>query len=106
MELSKIQTIFNKVSLGEATSEDRDFLESLTEETFFSYLEEFKGAQSVEINCALDMLIEETREEVKELDTSYSSEIIPEASNNSAVRNYARNKGLAKRFIKKQRISV
>jgi hypothetical protein len=107
-----IKKILKRISLGEATSKDREFLMELPDDTFYSGLEILREDSFYEdINrnheirySSLDDLIEESREEIRELESQYS-EAISEPSNIGTVKIFARNKALAKKFLRKQRVN-
>lgn len=102
MDIDKLKIIFNKVSLGEASREEVLLIESIEDEKFFSYIEEFKLGSTQASLYNLGLIFEE--EEEVEIDTTYS-EVIPEYSNVNKVKVFARRKGLLKRFFRqKQRI--
>lgn len=101
-KIENLKDIFIKISLGESTLEERSLVERLDNDLFFSYLEEF--GIGVNYTSVINFDHEWEIEMEKGLDTSYS-EVIPESSNISDVKIFARKKGLLKRFLKrKQRI--
>lgn len=101
--MENVKDILKRISLGEATVEDRMTLDSIDEEIFYSELQKIEEENQDKEFSTLDIIINETKEEILELDSKYS-EVIPESSNISKVRKYAKNRGLVKRFLVKQRV--
>ena len=98
-----VKKILRRISLGEASVEDREALSRIPDEVFYSELESLELENLGSSPSTIDILINETREEVRELDSSYS-EVIPQSSNNTKIRSFARSRILTKRFLKKQRV--
>lgn len=101
--VENVNNILHRISIGEATLEDRQILDSLDEDIFYSELHKIEQENYDKEYSTLDIIINETKEEILELDSKYS-EVIPESNNISQVRQYAKNKGIVKRFLRKQRV--
>lgn len=107
----KIKKLLYKVSLGEATEKDRELLSSIPDDVFYSGLEELKSMEyggsnesyKDENKSSIDELIDETKEEILEIESSYS-EVVAEPPNIGKVKSYAKNRALVKRFVMKQRV--
>lgn len=104
MELDKLKTAFKNVSLGEASETEKLLVEALSNEDFSKYLKDFNFLNSNVDFSSLDLYLESSEKD--ELNKEYK-EVIPKDINKNytKVRLYAKNRGILRRFLKKQRIS-
>ena len=121
MEKSNITSLLKRISLGEASSEDRRILDSLSSEEFYLGLKTSGLVESQSMSnlpeevTLLDLLDHEEEDTYAESKSTYQvdtpinvmyAEVIPEAENISECRLLALSKGKLRRFVSKQRVSV
>lgn len=115
--VTDILNIFKRVSLGEATEEDRKNLNELDTDSFYSYLGEFSGE---DLDSTIEVQIESKVQEPFEdfvyentTQTNYSQEdcflrkrkeVFCESKNINQAKSFAKVLGLSRRFLKKQRV--